>query len=43
VGNGGRTIDEMAHGNNTLVYLSQEDFDRIVEERKKKTKTNRHN
>ena len=34
VGSGSRTVDEMAHGNHTIVYISQEDFDRMVKERK---------
>jgi hypothetical protein len=36
VGWGDRTIDEMAHVWVDLTYLEQEDFDRLVAERKAK-------
>jgi hypothetical protein len=36
---GSRTVDEMAHLNEQLIYISQEDYQRIVEERRKRTST----
>jgi hypothetical protein len=32
---GGRTIDEMAHANTQIIYISEEDYRRISEERKR--------
>ena len=44
VGQGARTVDEMAHGNHTIVYISQEDFDKMVADRKAKAgKTTNNN
>jgi hypothetical protein len=34
---GGRTIDEMAHSNTQIIYISEEDYQRISAERKKAT------
>ncbi|MCI0434357.1 MAG: hypothetical protein L0271_12075 [Gemmatimonadetes bacterium] len=39
VGWGDRTVDEMAHAWVDVTYLEQADFERLVEERKKKTAT----
>ena len=39
VSGGGRTVDEMAHANTQLIYISEEDYQRISEERKKKATT----
>ena len=33
VSGGGRTVDEMAHLNEQVIYLTEEDYDRIVKER----------
>jgi hypothetical protein len=35
---GSRTVDEMAHLNEQLIYITEEDYGRIVEERRKRTK-----
>ena len=34
VSGGGRTVDEMAHANTQLIYISEDDYKRISEERK---------
>mgnify|MGYP003430299299 CR=1 FL=1 len=36
---GGRTVDEMAHLNEQLIYITEEDYQRIVEERRKRIST----
>jgi len=36
---GERTVDEMAHLNQQLIYVTEEDYKRIVEERRKKAST----
>src|SRR4029077_19505199 len=36
---GERTVDEMAHLNEQLIYITEEDYQRIVEERKKRSST----
>ena len=36
---GDRTVDEMAHLNEQLIYITEEDYRRIVEERRKRTST----
>ncbi len=36
---GDRTVDEMAHLNEQLIYITEEDYQRIVEERRKKAST----
>jgi hypothetical protein len=36
---GERTVDEMAHLNQQLIYITEEDYRRIVEERKKRSST----
>ena len=36
---GERTVDEMAHLNEQLIYITEEDYQRIVEERKKRAST----
>jgi hypothetical protein len=36
---GDRTVDEMAHLNEQLIYLTEEDYQRIVEQRRKKPST----
>ena len=33
VSGGGRTVDEMAHLNEQVIYLTEEDYNQIVEER----------
>jgi hypothetical protein len=37
VTSGPRTVDEMAHANTQLIYITEEDYQRITEERKKKS------
>jgi hypothetical protein len=39
VSGGGRTVDEMAHLNEQIIYITQDDYQRIVEERKKRAST----
>ena len=39
VAGGSRTVDEMAHLNEQLIYITEEDYRRIVEERRKRTST----
>ena len=39
VSGGGRTVDEMAHANTQMIYISEEDYKRISEERKKAATT----
>ena len=39
VAGGSRTVDEMAHLNQQLIYITEEDYKRIVEERRKRTST----
>ncbi len=39
VGYGDRTVDEMAHLNQQLIYITEEDYQRIVEERRKRVST----
>jgi hypothetical protein len=36
---GDRTVDEMAHLNEQLIYITEEDYQRIVEERRKRIST----
>jgi hypothetical protein len=36
---GDRTVDEMAHLNQQLIYITEEDYQRIVEERRKRAST----
>jgi hypothetical protein len=36
---GDRTVDEMAHLNEQLIYITEEDYQRIVEERRKRAST----
>ena len=36
---GDRTVDEMAHLNEQVIYITEEDYRRIVEERKKRAST----
>jgi len=36
---GERTIDEMAHLNEQVIYITDEDYKRISEERKRRTPT----
>jgi len=36
---GDRTVDEMAHLNEELIYITEEDYQRIVEERRKRAST----
>ena len=37
VSGGERTVDEMAHLNEQVIYITEDDYKRIVEERKKRT------
>lgn len=39
VSGGERTVDEMAHLNEQVIYITDDDYHRIVEERKKRTRT----
>jgi hypothetical protein len=39
VSGGERTVDEMAHLNEQVIYITEEDYKRIVEERKKRSLT----
>lgn len=39
VGGGPRTVDEMAHANEQIIYITQEDYERIVAERKERVRT----
>jgi hypothetical protein len=39
VSGGERTVDEMAHLNEQIIYITDEDYRRIIEERKKRTST----
>jgi mono/diheme cytochrome c family protein len=34
---GGRTVDEMAHANTQLIYITEEEYQRILEQRKKQS------
>jgi hypothetical protein len=36
---GDRTVDEMAHLNEQVIYITEEDYARIIEERKKRRST----
>jgi hypothetical protein len=36
---GDRTVDEMAHLNEQLIYITEEDYQRILEERRKRAST----
>jgi hypothetical protein len=36
---GDRTVDEMAHLNEQVIYITDEDYRRITEERRKRTST----
>jgi hypothetical protein len=40
---GPRTVDEMAHHNAQIIYLSDEEYQRITEERQKRRTTNTQN
>ena len=39
VSGGARTVDEMAHLNEQVIYITEEDYRQILEERKKRTST----
>jgi hypothetical protein len=39
VSGGDRTVDEMAHLNEQVIYITEEDYSRIVEERRKRGST----
>jgi hypothetical protein len=39
VSGGDRTVDEMGHLNEMIIYITEEDYARIVEERKKRVST----
>jgi hypothetical protein len=39
VGGGPRTVDEMGHANEQVIYITQEDYERIVAERKQRVAT----
>jgi hypothetical protein len=39
VSGGERTVDEMAHLNEQVIYITDEDYNRIVDERKKGNRT----
>jgi hypothetical protein len=34
---GGRTVDEMAHANTQLIYITEEEYQLILEQRKKRS------
>ena len=36
---GARTVDEMAHLNEQVIYITEEDYRQILEERKKRAST----
>ncbi len=38
VGLGPRTVDEMAHANEQIIYITQEDYERIIEQRRVRAK-----
>jgi hypothetical protein len=42
-GGGPRTVDEMAHHNAQIIYLSEEEYQRITGERQKRRTTNTQN
>ena len=37
VSGGARTVDEMAHLNEQVMYLTEEDYERILKDRKQRT------
>jgi hypothetical protein len=39
VSGGARTVDEMAHLNEQVIYISEADYQRIVDERAKRAST----
>ena len=39
VSGGARTVDEMAHLNEQVIYISESDYQRIVDERAKRAST----
>ena len=39
VSGGARTVDEMAHLNEQVIYISESDYQRIVDERAKRVST----
>ena len=40
---GPRTVDEMAHPNAQIIYITEEEYQRITEERQKRRTTNTQN